>query len=39
MEELTKMVLEAGLVREEADRYALTGPLPPLAIPATLQTP
>jgi predicted ATPase len=31
------MLLESGLVREEADRYALTGPLPPLAIPATLQ--
>jgi hypothetical protein len=29
--------MESGLVREEADRYALTGPLPPLAIPATLQ--
>jgi predicted ATPase len=37
IEELVKMILESGLVREEADRYALTGPLPPLAIPATLQ--
>ena len=37
VEELVKMLLESGLVREEADRYALTGPLPPLAIPATLQ--
>jgi class 3 adenylate cyclase/predicted ATPase len=37
VEELVKMILESGLVREEADRYALTGPLPPLAIPATLQ--
>ena len=37
VEELVKTVLEAGLVREEADRYVLTGPLPPLAIPATLQ--
>jgi class 3 adenylate cyclase/predicted ATPase len=37
VEELIKMLLESGLVREEADRYALTGPLPPLAIPATLQ--
>ena len=37
VEELIKMVLESGLVREEADRYELTGPLPPLAIPATLQ--
>ncbi len=37
VEELTKMVLESGLVRELAGRYELTGPLPPLAIPATLQ--
>jgi predicted ATPase len=37
VEELVKMILESGLVREEADRYALAGPLPPLAIPATLQ--
>jgi class 3 adenylate cyclase len=36
IEELVKMILESGLVREEADRYALTGSLPPLAIPATL---
>ena len=27
----------SGLVQEAADRYVLTGPLPPLAIPATLQ--
>jgi len=37
VEELLKMILESGLVREEADRYVLTGPLPPLAIPITLQ--
>lgn len=37
VEELTKMVLESGLLREQDDRYELTGPLPPLAIPATLQ--
>jgi tetratricopeptide (TPR) repeat protein len=37
VEELTKMVLESGLLREEEDRYELTGPLPPLAIPSTLQ--
>jgi len=37
VEELVKMLLESGLVREEADCYALTGPLPPLAIPASLQ--
>jgi len=37
VEELTKTVLEAGFLEEEADRYVLTGPLPELAIPATLQ--
>jgi class 3 adenylate cyclase/predicted ATPase len=37
LEELTKAVVEAGLMVEEGDRYVLTGPLPPLAIPATLQ--
>jgi TOMM system kinase/cyclase fusion protein len=37
VEELTKMVLESGLLREREDRYELTGPLPPLAIPSTLQ--
>jgi class 3 adenylate cyclase len=36
VEELTKMVLESGLLQEREDHYALTGPLPPLAIPATL---
>jgi predicted ATPase len=36
VEELTKMVLESGLLHEREDRYDLTGPLPPLAIPATL---
>ena len=36
VEELTKMVLESGLLQEQDDHYALTGPLPPLAIPATL---
>src|SRR5262245_52501450 len=30
------MILESGLVREDADCYVLTGPLPPLAIPSTL---
>jgi hypothetical protein len=29
-------VLASGLVREEVDRYVLTGPLPPLAIPPTV---
>jgi class 3 adenylate cyclase/predicted ATPase len=36
VEELVKMILESGLVREEGDHYVLTGPLPPLAIPSTL---
>jgi tetratricopeptide (TPR) repeat protein len=36
VEELTKMVLESGLLEEHADHYTLHGPLPPLAIPATL---
>jgi tetratricopeptide (TPR) repeat protein len=36
VEELTKMVLESGLLQEQAERYALTGPLPSLAIPTTL---
>jgi predicted ATPase len=36
VEELTKMVLESGLLQERDERYTLTGPLPPLAIPATL---
>ncbi len=37
VEELTKMVVESGLVREVEGRYELNGPLPPLAIPSTLQ--
>ena len=37
VEELTKMVLESGLLVEDAGRYRLDSPLPPLAIPATLQ--
>src|SRR5439155_8513368 len=32
----TKAVLESGLLREQANYYELPGPLPPLAIPATL---
>jgi predicted ATPase len=36
VEELTKMVLESGLLQEREERYELTGALPPLAIPATL---
>ena len=37
VEELTKTVLESGLLRDAGDRYELTGPLPALAIPSTLQ--
>src|SRR5262249_1163786 len=37
VEELTKTVLEAGILVEDAEGYRLNGPLPPLAIPATLQ--
>jgi predicted ATPase len=36
VEELTKMVLESSFLQEQEERYALTGPLPPLAIPSTL---
>jgi class 3 adenylate cyclase/predicted ATPase len=36
VEELTKTVLESGLLADKGDRYELTGPLPPLAIPSTL---
>ena len=36
VEELTKSVLESGLLREEADRYVLDRALPPFAIPTTL---
>ncbi len=37
VEELTKMMVESGLLREANDHYELTGFLPPLAIPSTLQ--
>jgi predicted ATPase len=36
VEELTKTVLESGLLTDAGDRYELHGPLPPLAIPTTL---
>jgi predicted ATPase len=32
VEELTKSVLESGLLREEGDCYVLDGALPPFAI-------
>ena len=37
VEELTKMVLEGGLLQERNGEYVLEGPLPSLAIPTTLQ--
>ena len=37
VEELTKTMLESGLLVDGGDRYVLRGPLPALAIPATLQ--
>jgi predicted ATPase len=36
VEELTKMILESALLREETDHYALTGTLSAVTIPATL---
>src|SRR5262249_33758525 len=36
LEELTKTIIESGLLREEDWHYALDGALPPLAIPTTL---
>jgi predicted ATPase len=37
LEELTRAMLETNLLRDEGDRYTLAGPLPPMAIPTTLQ--
>ena len=37
IEELTKMMVESGLLKEANGHYELTGVLPPLAIPSTLQ--
>ena len=36
VEELTKSVLESGLLREETERYVLDRALPPFAIPTSL---
>ena len=36
VEELTKTVLELGLLKDAGDHYELAGPLPPLALPSTL---
>jgi class 3 adenylate cyclase/predicted ATPase len=37
VEELTKTVLESGLLQDAGDHFELAAPLPPLAIPSTLQ--
>jgi class 3 adenylate cyclase/DNA-binding SARP family transcriptional activator len=37
IEELTRALLESAVLRETTDAYVLDGPLPPLAIPTTLQ--
>jgi predicted ATPase len=37
VEEVGRAVLEGGLLREEADRWVLDGPLPSLAVPVSLQ--
>jgi class 3 adenylate cyclase/tetratricopeptide (TPR) repeat protein len=37
VEELTKAVVESSMLTDAGDRYAATGALTPLAIPATLQ--
>jgi class 3 adenylate cyclase/tetratricopeptide (TPR) repeat protein len=37
IEELTKAVVESGLLLECGDRYLVTGPVTPLAIPTSLQ--
>ena len=37
MEELTQMVLESGLLRDQSGELLLDGPLPSLAVPTTLQ--
>ena len=36
LEELTRTMLESGLLTDAGDHYELAGPLPPLAIPANL---
>jgi predicted ATPase len=36
VEELTKTVLETGLLHEQGDHYVLSRPLPPMAIPTSL---
>jgi class 3 adenylate cyclase/predicted ATPase len=37
VEELTKMLLESGQLRQDGDNFVLKNPLPQLAVPTTLQ--
>jgi class 3 adenylate cyclase/predicted ATPase len=37
VEELVKMVIESGMLKERRGQYELSSPLPPLAIPSTLR--
>jgi class 3 adenylate cyclase len=37
IEELTKAVVDSGLLMDSGDRYVATGPITPLAIPTSLQ--
>ena len=37
VEELTKSLLESGVLRDDGKRFVLDNPLPPLAIPPSLQ--
>src|SRR5206468_6828702 len=37
VEEMTRMLLDSPLLRETADGYELTGPLPDVLVPTTLQ--
>jgi class 3 adenylate cyclase/tetratricopeptide (TPR) repeat protein len=37
VEELTKAVVESGILTDQGDRYTAAGPVAPLAIPASLQ--
>ena len=37
IEELTRAILESGVLTQQGDRWVLNGPLPPLAIPSTLK--
>jgi class 3 adenylate cyclase len=37
IEEMTKTVLESGLLGESQGNYVLVGPMPPMAVPASLQ--